>query len=226
MTITQYPPLQKPSGKPSARAAPKSRAAPQGHNHSPAQLTSPANAPVPDTPIFSTRLEAAGAGLASLGFHWDPAWWAKESATLHAALDCGAAAGTRTSGGKNKGSCRTPTAKDSGKALQSALHDLDTAIKQWNAAALALEQRTAQVKAGVYVVTPATSPARSTRVGASSPPAAAPEGRRVTKVPPKFAQFETDAMERRAGKGRDDDGRGGKRARKLPSWLAKDHEME
>lgn len=182
---------------------------------------SQADAAPQDTAPWATRLDSAGAGLASLGIAWNPTQWATESAALQAALGRGAAASTRASGGKSKGGARTPTKKDCGKALQAALNDLDAAIKQWNAAAMALEQRTAQIAAGEYAV-----PTHRQSPEASSP--AAPEGRRATKLPPKFAQFETEAGERRAGKEGSDakDGRGGKRQRKLPTWLAKDHDIE
>lgn len=213
---------QKP--KTAARAAPKVRAAPRGRSERPpSQQANPS--PTTDAAAFATRLDAAKAGLASLGVQWDPVHWAKESAALQAALARGTAAGTRGSGGK-KGGARTPTKKDAGKALQAAVNDLEAAIKQWDAAAQALGQQTAQIAAGVYVAPPPKSPR------AAAPEVAVPaEGRRATKLPPKFAGFETEVRERRAAKGEpgDDDGtgpRGSKRQRKVPTWLAHDHDME
>lgn len=210
---THHRRAQKSSSKAPARAAPKSRAPSRGRSERPPSQQ--ANAPVTAT-SFSSRLEAASAGLHSLGIQWDPAQWVKESAALHAALDRGASA--RTSG--KKGGPRTPTKKNAGKLLQAAVNDLDAAIKQWNAATLAIEQRTAQIAAGVFVVAPAASSSPRAAPEASTPT----EGRRATKLPPKLEGFETDKAATSRARA-DEDTRGGKRQRKAPTWLAH-HDVE
>ena len=175
--------------------------------------------PLPQAPpACPTRLHAAAAGLTALGLPCDPAKWADQAAELQAVL---AKDGGRTTKGTKGGARGGPPPKDSGRALQLAVNDLEAAIGQFAAAVAGLEAQNEQIAAGDFaaaLIVGKTSPKKKRGLG-DVDPVDAPLARRQPKVPARLAQFETESV---VGRGDDKGEDEGKRRRKMPGWLAKD----